>query len=156
MLGAFALAQAIAIAAGAPARRAAASARAAAISWGSVARTALLAAAAALLAVGWGAAPPPPLLPALAAIALAAAIVVRTRAARPTGALDIDGEGPPLGATPRSATASGSRCSPRPAVICAARSSRARARLGATVFDEAADAQAWATPPCPARRTPSR
>jgi hypothetical protein len=67
------------------------------LSWASVTRAALLAAAAALLALGYPAAPPPPLVPALAAaLVLAAAIVLRAR--RPGGALEVEGEGPPLGA----------------------------------------------------------
>ena len=100
VLGTFAAAQVIAIAAGrtgAPCGCLGARGR---VSWGSVARTALLAGAATALAIGWGARQPPPLLPALAAIALAAVIVARARAARPSGALDVDGEGPPLGSEP--------------------------------------------------------
>ena len=114
------------------------------VSWGSVARSALLAGAATALAIGWGARQPPPLLPALAAIALAAAIVVRARAARPTGALDIDGEGPPLGAAP--ALGDGVRLALFTAPgchLCRALTPLAR-RLGARVFDEVADAPAWA------------
>ena len=114
------------------------------ISWGSVARTALLAGAATLLAVGAGnASQPPPLLTALAALALAAAIVWRARAARPTGALDVAGEGPPLGSTPALGaetrlalfTAPGCR-------LCRTLIPQAR-QLGARVFDEVADADAW-------------
>ncbi len=145
VLGIFALAQAAAIGAGragAPCGCFGARGR---VSWGSVARTALLAGAATLLAVGWGARQPPPLLPALAAIALAAAIVVRARRARPTGALDVDGEGPPLGSVPglgdgvRLAlfTAPGCR-------LCRTLVPHAR-RAGAAVLDEVADAAVWAS-----------
>ena len=91
---AFAGAQAIAIAAGrggAPCGCFGARGR---ISWGSVARAALLAAGAALLAA-LGTRSPPPLPVALAAAGLASAVVLRTR--RPAGALDVAGEGPPLG-----------------------------------------------------------
>ena len=144
VLGAFTVAQILAIAAGrsgAPCGCLGARGR---VSWGSVARSALLAGAATALAIGWGARQPPPLLPALAAIALAAAIVVRARAARPTGALDIDGEGPPLGATP--ALGDGVRLALFTAPgchLCRALTPLAR-RLGARVFDEVADAPAWA------------
>ena len=143
VLGAFALAQAIAIAAGrngAPCGCFGARGR---ISWGSVARTALLAAAATLLATVWGA-PPPRLLPGLAAIALAAVVVWRARAARPAGALDVDGEGPPLGSTPalgdgvRLALFTAPGCQ-----LCRSLAPHAR-RLGAHVLDEVADARAWA------------
>ncbi|MBW3607882.1 MAG: hypothetical protein KY463_05940 [Actinobacteria bacterium] len=144
VLIAFALAQAIAIFAGrsgAPCGCFGARGR---ISWGSTGRTALLAGAAAALAIGWDARQPPPLLPALAAIALAAAIVWRARAARPTGALDVDGEGPPLGSAP--ALGEGVRLALFTAPgchLCRTIVPHAR-RLGASLFDEAADAPAWA------------
>jgi hypothetical protein len=142
LLGAFAVVQALAIAAGrggAPCGCFGARGR---ISWGSVARTALLALAAAALAAADR--PPPPLLPALAAGALAAAIVLRTRARRPTGALDVAGEGPVLGSPLELGdgvrlalfTAPGCR-------LCRALVPQAR-RLGASVFDEVADARPWA------------
>ncbi len=145
VLAGFTLAQAIAIAAGrggAPCGCFGARGR---ISWTSVARAALLTAAAALLAIAWGpATAPPPLPAALGALVLAAAIVLRTRTARPTGALDVHGEGPSLGSPlalgdgVRLAlfTAPGCR-------LCRALAPRAR-RLGAQVFDEVADADAWA------------
>ncbi|MDP2711543.1 MAG: hypothetical protein Q8O56_10015, partial [Solirubrobacteraceae bacterium] len=127
------------------------------VTWGSVARTAALAAAATLLALaasGSGvvsAAPllglaaadttAPPLLASLLALVLATAIV--TRARRPTGALDIEGEGPPLGT--RIALGEGVRLALFTAEgcrLCHALIPRAR-RLGATIFDERADAAAW-------------
>ncbi|MDP1847189.1 MAG: MauE/DoxX family redox-associated membrane protein [Solirubrobacteraceae bacterium] len=144
VLGVFALAQVLAIFAGrtgAPCGCFGARGR---ISWGSVARTAVLAGAAIALAIGWGARQQPPLLPAVAAIALAAAIVWRLRAARPAGALDVEGEGPPLGSAPalgdgvRLALFSAPGCH-----LCRALIPQAR-RLGASVFDEVADADAWA------------
>ena len=145
VLAGFTIAQAAAIAAGrggAPCGCFGARGR---ISWGSVARSALLAGAAALLAIAWGPqTAPPPLPPALGALALGAAIVLRARAARPTGALDVHGEGPALGRPlalgdgVRLAlfTAPGCR-------LCRALVPRAR-RAGARVFDEVADAAAWA------------
>jgi len=149
-LAAFTAAQAIAIGAGragAPCGCFGARGR---ISWGSVARTALLAAAAVLLALGWAGRRPALPVPVIAAIALAAVIVWRARAARPTGALDVDGEGPPLGSRPalgddvRLALFTAPGCH-----LCRRLAPYAR-RLGADVFDEVADAQAWASAAVPA------
>jgi hypothetical protein len=145
VLGAFALAQALAIAAGRAGAPCGCFGARGQVSWGSVARTALLAGAATLLAVARSANNQPPRLPTiLAALALAAAIVWRSRAARPTGALDVGGEGPSLGSAPvlgegvRLAlfTAPGCR-------LCRRLVPPAR-RAGASVFDEVADAGAWA------------
>ena len=145
VLAAFTLAQAIAIAAGRSGEPCGCFGARGQISWSSVARAALLTAAAMALAIAWGPdTVPPPVLPALAAIALAAAIVLRARTARPTGALDVQGEGPALGSPlalgdgVRLAlfTAPGCR-------LCGALVPRAR-RLGAGVFDEVADAELWA------------
>jgi hypothetical protein len=144
VLGAFTLAQAAAIAAGrsgAPCGCFGAGGR---ISWGSVARAALLATAAVLLAIVAGpSTAPPPLPPALGALVIAAVIVLRARRARPSGALDVDGEGPALGSAlalgdgVRLAlfTAPGCR-------LCRGLVPRAR-RLGARILDEVADADAW-------------
>lgn len=145
VLGGFAFAQAGAIAAGRAGAPCGCFGARGQISWGSVARTALLAGAAAGLAIGWGARQPPPLLPALLAISFAAVIVVRARGARPTGALDVDGEGPPLGSAPALGhgvrlalfTAPGCR-------LCRTLVPQAE-RGGASVFDEVADAEAWAS-----------
>jgi len=115
------------------------------VSWASVMRTALLASAAALLALrlaSASAAAPPPLVPALAALALAAAIVLRAR--RPRGALEVEGEGPPLGTRLERGgdgvrlvlfVADGCR-------LCRALIPYAR-RHGGAVLDEVADAAAW-------------
>ncbi len=140
MFIAFAAAQAIAIATGrggAPCGCFGARGR---ISWGSVARAALLAAAAALLA-GLGTASPPALPTALAALGLAGAVVLRTR--RPAGALDIAGEGPPPGTTldlgegVRLALFTSAGCR-----LCRTLVPRAE-RLGARIIDEAAGAAQW-------------
>jgi hypothetical protein len=141
VLGVFATAQAIAIAAGrsgAPCGCFGARGR---ISWASVARTASLAAAAALLGLGFAAAAPP-LLPTLGALALATAIVLRAR--RPSGALEVAAEGPPLGSRldlgrdgVRLALFVTDGCR-----LCRPLIAQAQ-RLGGAVFDEVADAAAW-------------
>jgi hypothetical protein len=115
------------------------------LSWTSVARTALLAAAATLLALrlaSASAAAPPPLVPALAALVIAVAIVLRAR--RPGGALEVVGEGPPLGARldlggdgVRLALFVADGCR-----LCRALIPQAR-RLGGAVLDEVADAGGW-------------
>ena len=146
VLTVFAAVQAVAIAAGragAPCGCFGARGR---LSRASITRTALLAAAAALLALGFPGGAPPPLLPALAALALAAAIVLRTR--RPGGALEVEAEGPALGARLDLGghlgadgvhlalfVADGCR-------LCRALIPHAR-RLGGAVLDEVADAGAW-------------
>ncbi len=113
------------------------------LSWASVTRTALLAAAAALLALRLASASAaPPLVPALAALALAAAIVLRAR--RPRGALEVEGEGPPLG-TRLDLGGDGVRLALFVAGgcrLCRALIPYAR-RHGAVVLDEVADAAAW-------------
>ncbi len=140
----FALAQTAAIAAGragAPCGCFGARGR---ISWGSVARTALLAGAAGLAAATAPSTQPQRLLAALAAVGLAAAVVARARRAKPTGALDVGGEGPPLGSALALGdgvklalfTAPGCR-------LCRTLTPHAR-RAGASVLDEVADAGAWA------------
>ena len=111
------------------------------LSWGSVARAALLAAAAALLAVG-ATEPPPRVATASAAVALAAAIVLRAR--RPEGALEVAAEGPPLGV--RLALGDGVRLAlftSHGCTLCRALVPHAR-KLGAAVFDETEDSRAWA------------
>ena len=140
-LAAFALLQAIAIAAGrtgAPCGCFGARGR---ISWGSIARAALLAAAAAVVAAAPAVDAPPSLPTALAALALAAVVVVRAR--RPGGALEGAGEGPALGAPldlggARLALFVSDGCR-----LCRALVPHAR-RLGGAVFDEVADAELWA------------
>lgn len=150
VLAVFALAQAAAIAAGRAGAPCGCFGARGQISWSSLARTMLLAGAAGLLASGWGGGqPPPPLLPAVAAVVLATAMVMRARAGRPAGALDVDGEGPPLGSAPALGagvrlalfTAPGCR-------LCRTLVPRAR-RAGARVFDEIADAAAWASAAVP-------
>jgi hypothetical protein len=121
------------------------------VSWGSVARTALLAAAGAALAVAAADLTPTVRAAAAAVALLAAAIVVSraTRAAAPEGALEVDSEGPPLGTRldlgdgVRLAffTAPGCR-------LCRALVGPAR-ELGATILDETEHAVAWASAAVP-------
>ncbi|MEA2223072.1 MAG: Methylamine utilization protein MauE, partial [Solirubrobacteraceae bacterium] len=141
VLGVFATAQAAAIAAGRSGAPCGCFGARGHLSWGSVARAASLAAAAALLALGFAAAAPP-LVPALGALALATAIVLRAR--RPSGALEVAAEGPPLGSRlhlgrdgVRLALFVAEGCR-----LCRALSAHAQ-RLGGAVFDEVADAAAW-------------
>ena len=143
----FAAAQSIAIAAGrggAPCGCFGARGR---ISWGAVVRATLLAAAAALLAGlnTESAATTAPdflaVLAVLAAIVVAGMIVLRTR--RPAGALDIAGEGPPLGTNldlgdgVRLALFTSAGCH-----LCSSLVPRAE-RLGAKIIDEAAGTAHW-------------
>ncbi len=161
MLGAFAAAQATAIAAGRAGAPCGCFGAHGSISWGSVIRTASLAAAAALL--GFVAVAVPVELRAggaAAAIVVAAVVVARVRRAGiPDGALEIAGEGPPLGSRlelgedPRPdsplALAGHSPEDPRLAFfsspscrLCRALAEPARA-LGATIFDEVDNPRAW-------------
>jgi len=140
VLGVFALAQAGAIAAGRSGAPCGCFGARGTVSWGSVARTMLLAAVAALLGLAFGAGLGSPV-PALAALALAGAAVLRAR--RPSGALEVAAEGPPLGARPQLGdgvvlalfVSEGCR-------LCRALVPHAE-RLGATIFDETADGAAW-------------
>lgn len=151
LLAGFAAAQAIAVLAGrdgAPCGCFGARGR---VSWTSAGRAAALGAAAALLAIAPATAAPTALRTASAAAALlaAAAIVIRAkRAGVPDGALEIEGEGPPLGARladelglppgdVRLAVFSAEACR-----LCRALAPHAE-RLGAVSFDEVADARAW-------------
>jgi len=150
MLGAFAGAQAAAVAAGrggAPCGCFGARGR---VSWSSAARAAALAGAAALLGAAPATEPAAGLRVAAGAAALlaAAAIVLRARRASvPGGALEVAGEGPPLGARlqqldlppadVRLAFFSAEGCR-----LCRALGPQAE-RLGAVSFDEVADARAW-------------
>ena len=92
--------------------------------------------------LGGGARQPPPLLPRSPRSALAGAIVARARR-RPDGALDIAGEGPPLGSSldlgdgVRLALFTSAGCH-----LCRSLVPRAE-RLGATIFDEVAGAAQW-------------
>jgi hypothetical protein len=149
MLGAFAAAQAIALAAGRAGAPCGCFGAHGQVSWGSVLRTAMLAAAAALL--GFVAVALPVGLragaAALAVVAAAAAVARAHRAGVPDGALEIASEGPPLGsrlelAGPgtgdlRLAFFSSASCR-----LCRALIEPARA-LGATIFDEVDDPLAW-------------
>lgn len=142
VLAGFAAAQGVAIAAGRSGAPCGCFGARGQLSWGSVARAALLAAAAALVATAPGGAVPPPLPMALGALALAGAIVARAR--RPAGALEVAGEGPQLGAAldlggARLALFVSDGCR-----LCRALVPQAQ-RLGAAVFDEVADAAVWAT-----------
>ncbi len=120
------------------------------VSWGSAGRAAALSAAAALLAVAPASSPPSGLRDAAAAlaVAVAAVLVLRARSASvPDGALEIDGEGPPLGARleqlglppgdVRLAFFSADGCR-----LCRALYPHAE-RLGAVRFDERVDGRAW-------------
>ena len=140
VLGAFGLAQAGAIAAGRSGAPCGCFGARGTVSWGSVARTMVLAAVAALLGLAFGAGLGSPV-PALVALALAGAAVGRAR--RPSGALEVAGEGPPLGSRPALGdgvelalfVSDGCR-------LCRALVPHAE-RLGAKIFDEAADGAAW-------------
>ncbi len=152
MLSAFAAAQAAAIAAGrtgAPCGCFGARGR---ISWGSVARTALLAAGAALLALGAAAAMPVALQAAAAggAVLVAAVLVARAAgSAAPDGALEVATEGPPVGARLELGadagfaffTSAGCR-------LCRSLVESAR-EMGARVYDEREDPEAWAAAAVP-------
>jgi hypothetical protein len=151
VLAAFAAAQAGAIAAGRAGAPCGCFGARGVVSWGAVARTTLLAAAAVALAIG-ARAVPVTVRAAAAAVALlaAAAIVARARrTAAPDGALEVTGEGPPLGARldlgapVRLAFFSSAGCR-----LCRALLRPAR-ELGATVFDEDEHPAAWAAAAVP-------
>jgi hypothetical protein len=151
VLTAFAAAQAVAIAAGRGGAPCGCFGARGVVSWGSAGRTALLAGAAALLALG-GAAAPVSLRAAAAAAALlgAAAVVARKRrTGAPGGALEVSGEGPPLGerlalgGEPLLALFVSPGCR-----LCRALLAPARA-LGATIYDEREDHGAWAAAAVP-------
>ena len=144
LLTTFAVAQAIAIAAGRSGAPCGCFGARGQLSWGSAARAALLAAGAALLATAPAPAAdaPPPTLVGLAALALAA--VVAGRARRPRGALEVAGEGPPHGS--RLDFGNGARLALFVAGgcrLCRTLVPRAR-QVGAAIFDEVADADMWA------------
>ncbi|HYI18917.1 MAG TPA: MauE/DoxX family redox-associated membrane protein [Solirubrobacteraceae bacterium] len=145
----FAAAQAIAIAAGragAPCGCFGARGR---ISWGSVARTASLGAGTALLGLA-AIVVPGGLRAGAAAVAvvLAAGLVARAhRSGSPAGALDVASEGPPLGtrlelAGPATGDLHLAFFSSANCRLCRGLLKPAR-RLGASVFDERDDRQAW-------------
>jgi hypothetical protein len=155
VLAAFAAAQAAAIAAGRGGAPCGCFGARGVLSWGSAGRTALLAAAAGLLALS-GATAPVSLRAAAAAAALlgAAAVVARARrTGAPDGALEIAGEGPPLGE--RIALGGAPTGDARLAFfvspgcrLCRALLAPARA-LGATIYDEREDRAAWAAAAVP-------
>ena len=141
VLAGFAAAQAVAIAAGRSGAPCGCFGARGQLSWGSVARAALLATAAALVATAPAGDVPPPLPTALGALALGGAMVARAR--RPTAALEVAGEGPQLGASldlggARLALFVSDGCR-----LCRALVPQAQ-RLGGAVFDEVADATVWA------------
>lgn len=146
LLGAFAIAQASAIAAGRSGAPCGCFGARGHLSWGSVARTALLSAAAALLALAPAPEPRPPLPAALAALALAAVLVMRAR--RPAGALEVAGEGPALGARLDVGGAALALFVADGCRLCRALVPHAQ-RLGAAVYDEVADAGIWAAADVP-------
>jgi hypothetical protein len=141
VLGTFAIAQAIAIAAGrtgAPCGCFGARGR---LSWSSVVRTALLAGAAATLALAPAGDAPPALPTALGALVLATAVVMRAR--RPAGALEVAGEGPALGSRLGAAGVPLALFVSDGCRLCRALTPQAR-RFGAAIYDEVADAGMWA------------
>jgi hypothetical protein len=151
VLATFAAAQATALAAGRAGAPCGCFGARGVISWGSVGRTALLAAGAALLALG-AATVPSALRAASAGVAVMGAAIVVARALRtaaPDGALDVAGEGPPVGARLELGddiglaffTSTGCR-------LCRALLAPAR-ELGATVFDEHEHPRAWAAAAVP-------
>jgi hypothetical protein len=157
VLAGFAVAQAVAIAAGRGGAPCGCFGSRGVVSWGSAARTASLAAGAALLALGPSSVPASQRT-AVAAVALLAAAVAVARARRsgaPGGALEIDGEGPPLGARLQFGGGAPAGDGPRLALftspgcrLCRALLRPARA-LGASVHDEHDDRAAWAAADVP-------
>jgi hypothetical protein len=149
---AFAAAQAGALAAGRAGAPCGCFGAAGVVSWRSVGRTGLLGAGAVLLAAFTAGAVPLALRVAAAVVAVAGAAVVVTRARRtgaPGGALEVAGEGPALGA--RLELGGGSTAGELRLAffvspgcrLCRALLGPARA-LGAAVYDEREDWQAWA------------
>lgn len=136
----FAVAQASAIAAGRAGAPCGCFGARGHLSWASVARTGLLAGAAATLALAPAASAPPLLPTALLALALSGAIVVRER--RPTGALEVAGEGPALGSRLDTGGVALALFVSDGCRLCRTLTPHAR-RLGATVYDERADAGMW-------------
>jgi hypothetical protein len=150
VLGAFAVAQAGAVAAGRGGAPCGCFGARGQVSWGSAARAAGLAAAAALLAAAPTSDAPSALhfAAAIAAVLAATILVLRVRSAGvPGGALELDEEGPALGSRLseldlppgdiRLAFFSAEGCR-----LCRALLPQAQ-RMGAVSFDESADARAW-------------
>jgi hypothetical protein len=148
VLAAFATAQAAAIAAGRGGAPCGCFGARGVVSWGSVARTALLAVAAALLALS-GPATVPIGVAGTAVLAAAAVVARARRTGTPEAALDIAGEGPLLGArlalggAPRLALFVSPGCR-----LCRRLLTPARA-LGARIYDERDDREAWAAAAVP-------
>ncbi|MEA2131934.1 MAG: Methylamine utilization protein MauE [Solirubrobacteraceae bacterium] len=156
VMAAFAAAQAGALAAGRAGAPCGCFGARGVVSWQSVGRTGVLAAGATLLAID-SAAVPVALRGAAAVVAMALAAVVVARVRRtgaPGGALEVAGEGPPLGerlelggaeatGEPRLAFFVSPGCR-----LCRALLGPARA-LGAAVYDEREDRQAWAAAAVP-------
>jgi hypothetical protein len=156
VMAAFAAAQAGALAAGRAGAPCGCFGAGGVVSWRSVGRSALLAAGAALLAVVTLAVPVALRVAAAAvAVAGAAVVVARTRrTAAPGGALEVTGEGPPLGE--RLELGGGSTAGELRLAffvspgcrLCRALLGPARA-LGATIYDEREHGQAWAAAAVP-------
>jgi len=155
VLAAFASAQVAAIAAGRAGASCGCFGARGLISWGSVLHTALLAAGAALLGLSAAAAPALLRAAAAATAVLGAAIVVARarRTSAPDGALEVSSEGPPLGARLELDGARAGELRLAFFVSAGCRLCRrllAPAReLGATVYDELEDRQAWAAAAVP-------
>jgi hypothetical protein len=156
VLAAFAVAQAAALAAGRGGAPCGCFGARGVVSWGSVGRTGVLAVGAALLAVGDAAAVPLGVRAAVAVVAVAGAAVVVARARRtgaPGGALEVAGEGPPLGERLALGGASADDVDLALFVspgcrLCRSLLAPARA-LGAVVYDEREDRHAWAAAAVP-------
>jgi len=153
VLAAFAIAQATVVAAGRGGAPCGCFGARGQVSWGSAARAAGLSGAALLLALAPIAAPVAVLaVGGAAAVLLAAGLVVHARRASvPDGALEIAGEGPPLGAAlaldldpdPRAGPVRLALFSAEGCRLCRGLEPYAE-RLGAVTFDEQDDAAQWA------------
>ena len=157
VMAAFAAAQAGAVAAGRTGAPCGCFGARGVLSWWSAGRTGLLAAGAALLAVDTAAVPVAlRVVAAVVATAGAAVVVARVRrSGAPAGALEVAGEGPPLGEHLELGGVSAAASELRLAFfvspgcrLCRTLLAPARA-LGATVYDERDDRQAWAAAAVP-------
>jgi hypothetical protein len=155
VLAAFAAAQAAALAAGRAGAPCGCFGARGQVSWLSVLRAALLAAGAAMLGLSVAAVPSPLRAAAAAAAVLGAAIVVARarRTSAPDGALEVSSEGPPLGARLELGGAPAEDLRLAFFVSAGCRLCRAllvpARELGATVYDEIEDRQAWAAAAVP-------
>ena len=140
LLGTFALVQAIALGSGRAGAPCGCFGARGHLSRASLARTVLLGGAAAALALAPPSLAPAPLPTALLALALTLAIVARER--RPAGALEVAGEGPALGSRLEAGGAPLALFVSQGCRLCRTLTPQAT-RLGATLYDELADAGMW-------------